>query len=81
MSTPTKFDPPILPSMTLDELRIYRRTGVLPTMSTPTATPTIGDEVFIRGLGYIVWDQADEDALNGLLDEIEQIAPESEDTQ
>ena len=50
-------------------------------MSTPTATPTIGDEVFIRGLGYIVWDQADEDALNGLLDEIEQIAPESEDTQ
>ena len=36
---------------------------------------TIGEEVFISGLGYIVWDEANEKALTELCEEIESIAP------
>lgn len=36
----------------------------------------IGEEVFIYGLGYIVWDEGNEQAARDLLDEIECIAPE-----
>lgn len=35
----------------------------------------IGEEVFIYGLGYIVWDKANETAYRELLAEIERIAP------
>lgn len=36
----------------------------------------IGEEVFISGLGYIIWDEANELALNELIYEIERIAPD-----
>jgi len=36
----------------------------------------IGEEVFIKGLGYIVWDEANEQAARGLAEEIERISPE-----
>lgn len=36
--------------------------------------PQIGEEVFIYGLGYIVWDTGNAEAVQELLDEIERIA-------
>lgn len=38
----------------------------------------VGEEVFIRGLGYIVWDDANEKALTELMEEIERIATATE---
>ena len=43
-------------------------------MSTETEH-LIGKEVFVYGLGYIVWDRENADAAQELLDEIERIAP------
>lgn len=37
--------------------------------------PEIGEEVFIYGLGYIIWDEDNERAAQELIDEIERIAP------
>lgn len=39
----------------------------------------IGEEVFIYGLGYIVWDEANEQAAQELAAEIERIAPVTTD--
>jgi len=35
----------------------------------------IGEEVFIMGLGYIVWDEANEQAARELAGEVERISP------
>ena len=40
---------------------------------------TIGEEVFISGLGYIVWDEANDKALTELCEEIENIARQRRD--
>jgi hypothetical protein len=40
-----------------------------------TSGHTIGEEVFIYGLGYIVWDEGNEQAYRELQEEIERIAP------
>lgn len=42
---------------------------------------TIGEEVFIYGLGYIIWDEANERALQELTEEIERIAPSMRQTK
>lgn len=39
----------------------------------------IGDEVFVYGLGYIIWDAENAEAVQELFDEVEKIATTSEE--